>query len=84
MENGDIPDGNIDSWRDIGSRPDEKGRLNGNFSWAPGSSNNGIRPWIQADIGISYLYIRTIKLLMSIFVPLLDTRKCNHGVTGRA
>ena len=49
MENGDIPDGNIQaSSYYSGAYPPHNGRLNGGSYWYAYKDN---QPWIQADIG---------------------------------
>ena len=50
MENGDIPDGNIQASSLFDSNyPAHDGRLNANRYWAAQGSTH--QPWIQADIG---------------------------------
>ncbi|XP_072025497.1 hyalin-like [Amphiura filiformis] len=49
MENGDIPDGNIQASSSL--YPAQGGRLNGVSKWATDLHAASIPPWIQADIG---------------------------------
>ena len=56
MENGDIPDSNIQAShenKDVTDRNAEHGRLNGSSLWAAFSQDDALQPWIQADIGIT-------------------------------
>ncbi len=58
MENGDIPDDNIQASHEApgSNRKAEYGRLNGSSRWAAGGSDDALEPWIQADIGnLNYL-----------------------------
>ncbi len=71
MENGDIPDENIQASH-IGrhlTRLAKDGRLNGPESWAAGYNDPTPQPWIQVDIGTSYFFqnIKCLVFLVSQF-----------------
>ena len=75
MENGEIPDGNIQASHDPTQLSKAKnGRLNDDRRWSAGSRSNAIKPWIQADIGDFYYVPVNIFLILYVSKSISETR----------
>ncbi len=75
MEDGDIPDDNIQaSHTSNPERLAKHSRLNGDSMWAAGSTNDALKPWIQADIG-NLQFFNNFNYPIDLHVPFLEDRK---------